>query len=82
MGGDSCSEGLGFESQHWMGIFTLVCCRNCIDVCIKIPKIKEAGNGPIKKLTKLQKVFCSKCFLVTLEQNFYCFDFLVQDLGI
>ena len=33
MGGDSCSEGRGFESQHrsftgWM-FFTLICCKMC-----------------------------------------------------
>ena len=28
--------------------FTLICCKNCIDVCLKRPKIneKEAGVGP------------------------------------
>ena len=31
--------------------FTLICCKNCIDVCLKRPKIneKEAGVGPFFK---------------------------------
>ena len=38
MGGDSRSEGRLFES--WCHIldrhlFTLICCKNCIDVCLK-----------------------------------------------
>ena len=37
MGGDSCCEGHGFESQHWMldgHFFTYICCKNC-NVCFK-----------------------------------------------
>ena len=37
MGGDSCSEGRGFESQHWIldsHFFTLICCKNG-NVCLK-----------------------------------------------
>ena len=39
--------------------FTLICCKNCIDVCFKRPKIneKEAGVGPFflkKKLLSIQ----------------------------
>ena len=32
-------------------IFWLVCCKGCIDVCLKRPKIneKEAGVGPFLK---------------------------------
>ena len=25
--------------------FTYICCKNCTDVCLKRPKIKEAGVG-------------------------------------
>ena len=38
MGGDSCSERRVFESQHHMldgPFFTLICCKNCIAVCLK-----------------------------------------------
>ena len=39
MGGESFSEGQGFKSKHrilyaWI-FFTLVCCKNCVDVCLK-----------------------------------------------
>ena len=52
MGEGSCSEGREFES--WCLIldghdfFTLICCKNCNNVCLKRPKIneKEAGVGP------------------------------------
>ena len=51
IGRDSRSKGCGFESQHCIldgHFFTYVCCKNCNDVCLKIPKIteKEAGVGP------------------------------------
>ena len=41
MGGDSCSKGRGFESQHctytgWT-YFTFICCKNC-NVCLKRQK--------------------------------------------
>ena len=38
MGGDLCSEGLRFESQHHRldgHNFTLIWCKNCNDVCLK-----------------------------------------------
>ena len=38
MGGDSCSEGRGFESEHRIldgHIFPYICCKNCNDVCLK-----------------------------------------------
>ena len=43
MGGDSQSESRGLES---------ICCKNCIDVCLKRPKINEKrpGTGHLKKL--------------------------------
>ena len=37
IGGDSCSDGYGFESQHCIldgHFFTYLCCRNC-NVCSK-----------------------------------------------
>ena len=38
MGGDSCSEGHGFESQPCIldgHFFILICCKICNDVCLK-----------------------------------------------
>ena len=54
MGGDSRSEGRGFESRHRIldgHFFTY--CKNC-NVCLKRPKIneKEAGVGPFFFLKK------------------------------
>ena len=45
------------SAQHtgWNGhFFTLICCKNCIDVCLKRPKIngKEAGLSHFKKIKK------------------------------
>ena len=53
MGGDSCSRGRGFKSQHHIlhGHFlTFICCKNC-NVCLKNAKIneKEAVDGPFFK---------------------------------
>ena len=62
MGGDSCSKGHGFESQHHIldGHFvTHICCKNCNDVFLKRPKINDKrGLGwPnfLKNHTYLQK---------------------------
>ena len=32
---------------HWH-FFTLICCKNCISICLERPKINEkgAGDGP------------------------------------
>ena len=54
MGGYSCSEGCGFESQHHIldgHFFTYICCKNCNDVCLKRHKIKNKRDRgwPIKK---------------------------------
>ena len=41
MGGDSCSKGCGFKSQHCIldgHFFTYICSKNCNDVCLKRPK--------------------------------------------
>ena len=52
MGDDSCSKGHGLESQRrildGLTFFTFICCKICIDVCLKRPKInkKEARVGP------------------------------------
>ena len=38
MGGDLCPEGFGFEAQHCIldgHFFTNICCKNCIDVCLR-----------------------------------------------
>ena len=45
MGGDSCSKGRGFESQHrtytgWT-FLTYICGKNCNDVCLKRPKMND-----------------------------------------
>ena len=36
---------------YWMDMtfFTLMCCINCNDFCLKIPKINEAGVGSFLK---------------------------------
>ena len=52
MGGDSCPEGCGFESQHCIldGHFShIFVVKNFDAVCLKKTKIneKEAGDGPI-----------------------------------
>ena len=55
MGGDSRSEGRGFESQHHIlegHFFTLICCKILLMFVWKRPKIneKESGDGPFKKI--------------------------------
>ena len=49
LGGDSCSECRGFESQHHIlhgYFFTYICYKNCNDVCFKRPKLDdERGRG-------------------------------------
>ena len=40
MGGDSCSKGCGFKSQHHIldgHFFTFICCKNC-NFCLKRQK--------------------------------------------
>ena len=53
MGGDSRSEGHGFESRHRIldGHFSHIFVVKICNVCLKRPKInkKEAGVGPFKK---------------------------------
>ena len=55
MGDDSWLKGHGFESStlYWteLTFLTLICCKNCIDVCLKRPKIneKDSGIGPFFK---------------------------------
>ena len=53
MGGDSRSEGRGFESQRCIldgHFFTLICCKIVLMFVCKRPKIneKEARDGPFK----------------------------------
>ena len=42
--------GSNHGTVYWMELtfFTLICCKNCIDFCLKRLKIneKEAGVGP------------------------------------
>ena len=49
IGDDSCSKGRGFESRRrildGLTFFTLICCKNCIDVCLKRPKQTKRGRG-------------------------------------
>ena len=49
IGDDSCSKGCGFESRRrildGLTFFTLIYCKNCIDVCLKRPKINEKRPG-------------------------------------
>ena len=51
MGGDSCYEGRGIESQHHIldgHIFTFICCGNC-NVCLNDENKGKRGPGwPIK----------------------------------
>ena len=53
MGGDSHSEGHGFESRYYIldGHFSHIFVVKICNVCLKRPKInkKEAGVGPLKK---------------------------------
>ena len=40
----SCLKGRGFKSRRHIldgHFFTLICCKNCINVCLKRPKINE-----------------------------------------
>ena len=53
-GGDSCSEGHEFESQHHIldgHFYTYSCCKNCNDVCLKKPEVnyKRGPGSPIFK---------------------------------
>ena len=43
MGGDSCSEGHGFKSHHWMDIFHIYLLKKMC--CFLKINEKEAGNG-------------------------------------
>ena len=49
---DSQSEGCEFESQHHIldDIFTLICCKNYIDVCLK--KTEKEARDWLKKAKK------------------------------
>ena len=46
--------GLNPGTVYWMDMtfFTLICCKNCNNVCLKIPKIneKETRVGPLKSV--------------------------------
>ena len=58
MEGDSWSEGREFKSHQCMldgHLFILICCKNCIDVCVKKTKKimkKRPGMALFKKERK------------------------------
>ena len=65
MGGDSCTEGCGFESQHCIlagHFFTLICCKIVLMFVWKRPKKRKRGrDGPFLKKVgscKLPSIFC------------------------
>ena len=61
MGGDSCSEGRGFESHHSIldgHFFTYICCKNVMFVDKTKISEKEAVDGPFF----LKKTYQSDCF--------------------
>ena len=66
MGGDSCSKDCRFESRYCLldgHFFTLICSKNCFNVCLKRPSIdeKEAGVGHLfKKTLRTSKVLSQK----------------------
>ena len=78
------SNGYGWRlmfKRLWVWIpvpytwWTLICCKNCNDVCLKRPKIneKEAVVGPFKKTTiniLIRKVF--KMSIRSILQNLHC----------
>ena len=86
MGGDSCSEGCGFKSQHRMldgHFFTYICWKNCNDVCLKRPKINDTrGRGWVifyQKITlMLQKANESMSFLALTSSPYYFTRFLIS----
>ena len=53
-----------FTGWTWH-FFTLICCKNCNDVCFKRPKIneKEAGVGQLKKLFQVWNQWLGGKFL-------------------
>ena len=61
MGGDSRPEGCEFETQHRIldgHLFTIICCKNCIDVCLKKTENNEKeahflSSSPISTLNGL-----------------------------
>ena len=49
MGGDSCSEGRGFKTQHCLpdGHFShIICCKNC-NVCLERQKLMKKWPGMV-----------------------------------
>ena len=47
MGEDSCLKGSNPCAEYWMDwhFFNLICCKNCIDVCLKRPRTNEKRPG-------------------------------------
>ena len=55
MGADSCSRGRVFESQHRLldsHFLTVICSKNCITCWRLQTNVKEAGDGPIRKIDR------------------------------
>ena len=54
MGGDSCSEGRWFESQHHIldgHFFIYICCKICSNVCLKRPERNDKRPELVHFLT-------------------------------
>ena len=54
LGGDSCSEGCGFKSQHHIldgHFFKFICCKNC-NVVLKRRKLTKKMSGMMAHLKK------------------------------
>ena len=74
IGGDSCSEGCGFESWHRIldgHFFTLICCKICNDVCLKRPKI----NNKRPRLTHFLKKLYIKSNQIIFREGLPSADF-------
>ena len=68
MGGDSYSEGRGFESRHHIldrHFFTFICSKNCNSLFEKT-KINKKGPGMAHFFKKQVMVFCQTICSLTL----------------
>ena len=73
------SECRGFESWHQIleghDIFTLICCKNCNDVCLKWPKIKRGRGWPIfKKIIANSVTLLRTCWQKGQNNEWYIFE--------
>ena len=67
MGGDSFSNGCGFESQHCIQgghFFTFICCKNCNAVCLKRQKSMKKRPGMVFVFEKVLKAHSGKVHLM------------------